>query len=648
MSVQEEKDIDLTTVTEEQIYADALVRKKIIKTFNSKANKYRKYEAYKAYECLKDRTKNYVLEQLLKQFDAITVEEMKYSISNLSILRKVIDKLAKVYANGAIRKMPQPETKPDIVSTGSTPKPQVDENGDPLSPDPNAQPDENATPPAQASKPGAPPVDPNLDPAAQAEMLQEAIAVGDAKDEETKKLEKLAKILDLDRVMVKANRYFKVFRNTLVYARPQIEDDGKYSIKLEVKPPFRYDVVENPQNREEALAIVLSDYKTTRETMYTLGDAATALRGRIGIVKDLPAGQVDLTPQGTITEKQTQDEVKDTRQFIWWTKGYHFTTDANGEIIESQYEDPEDVGKNPIARLPFVNLCADQDGCFFAEGGEDLIDSGVKINTLITNADHIGVTQGYGQLYMTGKDLPKSFKTGPNHCVQLEHQGGDEPVPTIGFLQSAPPLAELKSQIEMNMALFLVTNNLSVSGFSVSLDSSKSFASGVALLIDKSESIEDIDEQAQLFIKKEPQVLDVVAAWHDVYSARDLLTEEWGQIQIPKDVKKEEVSFPPATPILSEADEIAVLTSRKALGLNTMAELMMRDDPSLTLQSAQQKLKLIQAEKTANAQLFMAQTGMTPGGPPNGDQSQKGSGNGKSNDIQSRLGPGQPSNPGVS
>ncbi len=542
------------TVTEEQIHSSEEIRLKLIKSFDADRNRHRKREAFKAYECLKDKTVNYVLELLIKQFDHSTVLEMHYAISNISILRKVIDKLAKVYGNGVKRTMPAPE--------GETP-----------------------AKPAPVGK-----------------------VVANVIDPRTQSIEDLTDFLDLNAVMKKANRFFRTFKNTLVYVRPLPMDD-KFTITAEVRAPFSYDVVPKPENPKEPLAVVLSDYLCERETMYSLGDAAAAGR-TIGIVRDVkPPELVGLT----------QDDGNDTREFIWWTKSYHFTTNAKG-VIKPQDNDAEthDLAgdANPIGELPFVNFCGEQDHGFWAEGGEDLVDAGIKINTMITNVRHIAVSQGYGQMYMTGKNLPKSVKVGPNHCIQLQHEEG-EPTPTVGFMEANPPINELKGLIEMDVALMLSTNNLSTSNFSSQLSGTtgKDMSSGVALLIDRSESVEDIEEQAKVFIKKEPEVWVKIAKWHEVYLARQLLVEDLAAIEVPDGIEEVQLQFPSAKPIISETEQLAIFTARKTLGMDTMLALIMRDDPSLSEGEAQEKLDKINAEKQANAQAFMAQ-GLGPDGKP--------------------------------
>jgi hypothetical protein len=85
---------------------DISIRRKIIQEIKASENQDRKDEHFKRYECYKDLTSRYVIEELLKQFTQTTVEEMSYALCNLSVVRKVIDKLARVYSNGVTRTVP--------------------------------------------------------------------------------------------------------------------------------------------------------------------------------------------------------------------------------------------------------------------------------------------------------------------------------------------------------------------------------------------------------------------------------------------------------------------------------------------------------------------------------------------------------------
>jgi len=490
------------------------VRLKLIEQFESDENQRRKAQAFKAYECLKDKTINYVYESISRQFDADTVYEMTPHITNISIFKKVINKLAKVYSNGVIRSMGE------------------DQQG-------------------------------------------------------TKQVEEAAKYLDMTTAMKKCNKYYRAFLNTLVFVKP-LHNEGLYDIAIEVKPPFHYDAVEDALNPHKALAIVLSDYDATRPTVFSIIDAAFANRGS----NDSNIRQV-FSRIYSFFKPAIFNAADSKKEYIWWSKSYHFTTNARGEVIS------DGPGTNPILTIPFVNFTGEQDGCFWAEGGYDLVDTGIQINTQISNLNHIGLAQGHGQLYMTGEGLPKSVKVGPNVAVQLEHTK-DQPDPTIGYLNANPQLGELRSNAEMSVALMLSTNNLSTSGFSVSMQGGKDFASGIALMIDKSESIEDIGEQSQIFVKAEPEVFDLARKWQDAYKASKSLTEGAQMMEIPKDVKKNlQVKFPSPKPIMSESELLDVYKKRLDMKLNTRVDIIMRDDPSLSLESAIKKIAEIDEEKAA-------------------------------------------------
>lgn len=531
------------------------IRAALIKHWDMDPNVCRKAEAFKAYECLKDKTSVYVRDLLLKQFDFDTVVDMQYAISNISILRKVISKLAKVYDYGVKRTMPNKK--------------------------------------------------------------------------QTEQVEEAAETLRMNAAMKKANKYFRTFHNTLIHPHP-VKTEGLMRIEIDSLPPFKYDVVEMPENPKEAMAIVVSDYIPMRGDVFALGDAAVAGR-TVRPVKDV-AAESDWLPgmeprmTGSYTNKGKDsggaDTGKDKRVFTWWTKNYHFVTDAKGNQISVDND-------NPIKALPFVNLAGERDDSFWAEGGRDLVDSGISINTAISNVKHLGISQGHGQLYMTGKNLPKSIKVGPTHCVQLAQAEG-EPDPKIGYLNANPDLDKLRGLIEMDVALMLVTNNLSTSGFAMSLQGGKDFASGISLMIDKSESIDDVEEQAGVFIEQEPDVWVLVLAWYDVLKSAGLLTEEFRQMVIPKNVEEVQLQFGSPKPMLSEMDELTVIEKRRELNLNTEVEILMRDNPALTEAEARAKLAELKAEK--EARVAEAAAAMVT----DGNQSEDGNGNPDENGIGNR------------
>jgi hypothetical protein len=489
------------------------VRRAIIEEIKGSENQARKHEAYKRYLCYKDKTKDFVVEQLLRQFDQSTVEEMQYCVANVSFVRKIIDKLARVYNNGVKR---------EIVF------------------------DEPAT----------------------------------------ENLHQLEKELDFNTYIRQANKFLKLQKNLAFYVKPcpvsQANGAERYTIKLDALNPYLYDVVEDYYDRTSPMAYILSDFDYA-PTLYTTKDPAYA--GRAG------SEIKGVNPQTNRKDDIIADDPDDakTKAFIWWTNQYHFTTDETGQIISG-----EEI-LNPISELPFQNFALDQDGQFWARGGQDLIDGSILLNSVMTHNQHVAVTQGYGQFYMRGKNLPRNIKVGPSKAILMEYQEG-EPVPELGFATASPQIDALRGLVESYIALLLTTNNLSTSSVSSSLNGQAAAPSGIAMVIDKAESMEDVNDQRQIFIDNEPAIWRKINKWLAVYG--DAMVDGLRGLSLPDNFEDGFViHFNEAPVILSEAEKLANLKARKELGLDTMIDLVMKDNPSFSYEQAEEKLKQILEEK---------------------------------------------------
>ncbi len=487
------------------------VRADIIKEILGSENQSRKYEAYKRFMCFKDKTSDFVIEQLKKQFDESTVEEMWYCITNVSIVRKVIDKLARVYSNGVSRYILNDE-------------------------------------------------------------------------EATKTIEKLAKELDFNSEIKKTNKFLKLQKNIAFYVKPYLEENEKYGIKLEPMNPYLYDVIENPNKKTEPMVYILSNFQNNPD-YYTIGDAAFA--GRSSSVRVISRGT-----QGDGVDQSIADAASDANQgeYIWWSKNYHFTTNEKGEIISSG------DGLNPIKRLPIINFAIEQDGSFWAQGGDDLIDGAISANSMLTNIKHVAVTQGYGLFWMKGKKVPTNVKIGPNKMIRMEYEEGD-PEPSLGFSSANPEIEPMKSLVETDIALLLTTNNLSTSAVSASLQGNNDPASGIAMMLDKAESREDVEDQRQIFVDKEPEIWEVINAWILAYG--DSICDELkGLILPPNFEEKFIIKFNDQPVIQSESEKLENIKKRKELGINTKSELILIDNPQLSKDEAELKAKQLEEPKS--------------------------------------------------
>ncbi len=538
-------------LTSEEQLLDPVFRAKIIEEIESTENKSRKHEQFKRYQCYKDKTFLYVVRDLLKQFDQETVNEMQYCTSNIGFVRKIIDKLARVYKYGVTREA-QNET-------------------------------------------------------------------------DTKKVQALEKELNFNAAMKKINRFFKLHKNTLAYVCPKNESmelNAKKCLKVIPLAPFLYDAVEIADNREKAGCVILSDYESESSQYYSLS-ASRPQQAVIRYKSESGGDKVDQIIADAPTD-QKQYSQNDGKLYIFWSKKYHFTCDSKGGLVAPDTH-------NPLQELPFVNFSEDQDGCFWAEGGNDLTDGSILSNSLITNVNHIAITQGYGQLVMTGARLPRNQKIGPNKAILLEWEKENDPEPTFEFKTANPPLDQLRSLIEMYVALLLTTNNLSTSGVSSNLNGGSEFPSGIAMMIDKAESMEDVDDQRQIFIDNEPEIWELIAKWQKVLKASGQLSDELSQLMLPEELELK-LKFNPPNVIQSEKERLEVLKLKDELGLMTKIDLLRSEYPDLDDEQLLKKLEEIMEEKQEalneslgnqnNVDGNLEQPGAGPGEPPAEDPDQ--------------------------
>lgn len=508
---------------------DIKVRKAVIEDIKGQENRRRKDEAYMAYQCYKDQTARYVRELLIKQFDPDTVNEMEYAVSNISFIRKVVDKLARVYKYGVDREIWEDDTQ---------------------------------------------------------------------LDDATAALMAIADEVDADRKFKKCNRYFKLFKNTVMYVRPKpIDDEGeKQTIKIDPLPPYLYDVVEMEDERERPMAFILSDYNP-QQTVGNPVNPTLAVQpgttGRDGKVITAKIFKGDGRDQ-TIADTPGDEESKG---YVFWTDKYHFTCNGKGEIISDG-----DI-ENPIGHMPFVNYAEDQDGSFWAIGGDDLVSGGILVNSMITNVNHIAISQGYGQLVVSGNELPRNIKTGPNKAVILPQQEGD-PAPSFEYKNSNPPLDQLRGLVEMYVALLLTTNNLSTSGVQSNLNGTTAFPSGIAMMIDKAESMEDVEDQRQIFTDNEPLVWELFAKWHSLLKSRDELPESLAQYELPEEFDLR-VKYGQPKAIESEKERLEVLKMKKDLGIISAIDMLKSEFPDLSDEEAEAKLADILEEKMQRASIMI-------------------------------------------
>jgi hypothetical protein len=445
-------------------------------------------------------------------------------------------------------------------------------------------------------------------------------------EEDTKTIEALAREMDFNTKMIKVDQYMQLFKNCTMQIFPQIDTAAssragkeKNRIAARVLAPYQYDVIEDINDHERMRAVILTDF-TERDNSQLLS-VLPSDDGRQAVSKTPKMHGGDRQEQ--IIADHPSDQGMDHRTFIWWSDQYHFTTDSKGAIIDKL--SPEDF-QNPIQMLPFVNFAEDQDGEFWAQGGDDVVDGCILVNKQITDMNAIAYHQGWGQGVITGKNVPKQFETGPHNWVILESTEEGESPPNMFFASASPPLGDWMRMVEQYVALLLSTNDLSPRHVSGKLDATD-FPSGIAMLVEDSESTVDNTTRQTKFRDQEPIAWEATRKWQDTELEADALVDDFKEIGSFKD-SDVKLKFRPPNPVISEKEKVEELKARKDLGIDTMIDLIMKDNVDMSREEAEQKAKEIQEEKlkkvAAFAKTSLGQAGQQPADESEGDGSDNG------------------------
>lgn len=395
--------------------------------------------------------------------------------------------------------------------------------------------------------------------------------------------------LDYDSKMKKSDRFRDLYKNCALYFVPeQAEFDDKLGLNMMVLSPWQYDVIEDATDRERAKVVVLSDYADTANSQHAYRSTSDAK------VHDAPIASSSDGIDNIIADSPDDAGSGDRILFTWWSDSYHFVTDQTGMIIR---ERTSEEMENPIGVLPFTMISEDQDGQFWAEGGEDLIEGSVLINTIITDMFFISKLQGYGQVVVSGKNLPAHMEVGPNNALILEYDPENEdPKPEFQIVSSNPPIDQWLRSIEQYIALLLTTNNLSTSTIKMSLDG-QSFPSGIAMLIDQAEVSAEMQDNREQYMDYERRNWVIITRWINFLNEGNYGSQKLAEIGTLDPMEPINVKFNEMKATVSEAEKLDNLKKRKDLGINEMVDLIMLDNPDMSHDDAIEKLARISEEK---------------------------------------------------
>jgi len=400
---------------------------------------------------------------------------------------------------------------------------------------------------------------------------------GTVDESTTNQIMAMASVLNVNSVMKKADAMSELHNNALVMLLPSKTPEGRVRQAATVLGPWQYDVIEDARNPEMPACVILSEWHDKNGTQSFNTDQIQAI------------DSTDVSEDKVIARGPHSSDLDDAETYIWWTGRYHFTTDSAGKVI-AKYS-PENL-VNPIGMIPGVSIDKNQDGAYWGSGGEDLVDGAILVNLLCSDMNHIMYMQGWGLLVLSGPNIPDSYEIGTGKALVLKTNEG-QTAPDAKILSTNPPIDSWLKVIEQYVAMVLTTNDLSTSAVSMQLDGS-TFPSGIAMLIDKSESIGSIDDKRHTFAHGERRFWKIGAAWQNTYAnSTTPLDGEFAEIGPIKQDVEVNTRFQSEEQVVTEKEKLEIMKLRKEMGLATHLDIIKADNPSMTDEEAKAKMKQI-------------------------------------------------------
>lgn len=419
---------------------------------------------------------------------------------------------------------------------------------------------------------------------------------GKIDDVATKDVQIMAELLNVTQAFRRGDEFREMTKNALLYCYPQaVSVDPNTSLKIwtlatRVLMAHQFDAIPDAQNHEVARCIILSDYPAGLQEI-------SQDRGVNGY-RDPQEGTSGGDGFNQVIANSPSDQGAGAMRFVWWTGKFHFTTDGNGEYVRGMQMDD---GRNLVGMLPFVDLFKDQDGEFWGQGGDDLTEGAILVNTLLTDMAGILSAQGWGQPVLTelarkGSEggAPPEVEVGPHNLIRLPiDENGN--AGKFELVSTDPHTEEWLKAVEVYVALLLTTNNLSPRNISGKLDANN-VASGIAKMIDEAESTEDLSEAQQYFARKEQTFWTIANRWLDALRPTGRLIEPLKAVK-PFGGELVNATFKQQGTVLSDAERQDLIKKRKEVGLTLMQELIKMDKPNLTDKEALEYLEQVLTQR---------------------------------------------------
>ncbi len=350
--------------------------------------------------------------------------------------------------------------------------------------------------------------------------------------------------------------------------------------------PYSFDLVINNDTFEvEAVILSYPDETITRET--TNIDNSKKVKSD-GVNQGIAEGQDDSSP--------------DTKIYTMWSNENHVVVRSTRRVLDDEVvthidyvldeNNPKQI--NPIGIIPFRWKTMQPDVPEFPISSPLPFES-ININILESDLLTASAMQGFGQLvlkYPEGSQI-KQVHSGFNVALELPQKADpDAPETDANFINANPDLNGMREVIN-NYAEAVISDqglmNFSLAG------SNKQFTSGLDRAIAMADVTEIREENIAVYQDLEKEVFEIIKRYDLVNGTR--LFKEDDEIS---------VVFPKPKILMNEKEQLEIIEKKVDRGWMSDEEAVMKFDPTLSKEDAEEKLSQIAEKKKEKADKFLS------------------------------------------
>ena len=247
------------------------------------------------------------------------------------------------------------------------------------------------------------------------------------------------------------------------------------------------------------------------------------------ILRPLPPHMYDVIPDPFCPEEPhiyilssgyREDDKREHMTFVWWSQEYNFKTDGDGNILSE-----DGLGRNPIGRLPFVDVAAEKEFDYWIDAGCTIVDFAEDFMKIISDVANIVRLQGFSQAVIYAEKVPEKLLVGSSQLLHLPLNEDSKKDPKFEFVTPSPDLGNTLMFVSQMLNLFLTSQGVDPTSITTN-GQGKTFSSGLERLLSMIETFEASRDDIEIFMMVEREIFELIKSWNNILQNTGVLNDE--------------------------------------------------------------------------------------------------------------------------